>query len=74
MEKVAPYWKAIVGFVAPGAAVLISAVLEGSDGGTVITGAEWVTALCTALITASSVYAVPNANQPGRHEELPPVG
>jgi hypothetical protein len=74
MEKLAPYWKAVVGFVAPAAAILISAVLEGSDGGTAITGAEWVTAGCTAVITAAGVYSVRNQtveNVNGRHEAGP---
>lgn len=77
MEKLAPYWKAVVGFVAPACAILISAVLEGSDGGTAITAAEWVTAGCTAVITAAAVYRVPNSPVPtvenvnGRHEAGP---
>lgn len=71
MEKVAPYWKAVIGFIAPAATILISSVLEGSDGGTAITGAEWITAGCTAVITAAGVYSVRNASVQevnGRHE------
>lgn len=60
MEKLAPYWKAVIGFVAPAAAIIVASVLDGSDGGTAITAAEWITAACTAVITASTVYAVPN--------------
>lgn len=72
MEKLAPYWKAVVAFIAPGAAIIISAVLPGSDGGTAITGSEWVTAACTSVITAAGVYAVRNQPQPdGRHEAPP---
>lgn len=61
LEKIAPYWKAVVAFVAPGATIVIASVLEGSDGGTIITAAEWITAACTCLVTAATVYAVPNA-------------
>lgn len=75
MDKIAPYWKAVIGFVAPGAVVIVSSVLEGSDGGTVVTASELITALCAAVITAAGVYAKSNAAQPpavqdvdGRHE------
>jgi hypothetical protein len=74
MEKLAPYWKAVVGFIAPAAAILISSVLSGSDGGTAITAAEWVTAGCTAIITSASVYSARNTpveNVNGRHEAGP---
>lgn len=60
MDALAPYMKAVLGFVAPGATVIIASVLEASDGGTRITSSEWITALCTAIITATGVYAVPN--------------
>lgn len=64
MEKVAPYWKAFVAFLAPGLLVLVSAVLEGSVGGTEVTQAEWITAVATAFITAAGVYSVPNRPLP----------
>lgn len=60
MEAIAPYWKAVMGFLAPAATVVIASVLPGSDGGQVITGSEWITALATAVLTAGTVYAVPN--------------
>ena len=60
LEQLAPYWKAVLGFVAPGAVVIGSAVTEASDGGTAITGAEWVTAIVACIVTGSAVYAVPN--------------
>lgn len=60
LEKVAPYWKAVVGFVAPAAVVLTAAVTESSAGGTAITAGEWVTAGCAAVITAGGVYAKSN--------------
>ena len=65
-DKIAPYWKAILGFVAPGAVVIGSAVTEASDGGTAITGAEWVTAIVACIVTGSAVYAVPN-RAPSEH-------
>ena len=39
IDKLAPYAKAVVGFVAPGATILIASVLPGSAGGEVITAA-----------------------------------
>lgn len=61
MNALAPYWKAVVGFLAPGFAIIVSAVLASSDGGTTITTSEWITAVATAFITAAGVYAVRNA-------------
>ncbi len=59
MNKFAPYWKAAVGFIAPGASLLIAAVLPSSDGGSAITLAEWITAGATCVVTAGAVYAAP---------------
>lgn len=55
-----PYFKAVVGFIAPGAVILTSAVQESSAGGELITSGEWVTAICATIITGAAVYAVPN--------------
>lgn len=60
IQTVRPYWKAVVGFLAPGAVVLTSAVTEASAGGEHITQGEWVTAACAAVITAAAVYAKAN--------------
>jgi len=60
MNSLAPYFKALVAFIAPGAVVLTSAVAEASAGGELITGGEWVTAICATIITGAAVYAVPN--------------
>lgn len=60
MDKLAPYAKAVVAFVAPGAVVLTSAVLEASVGGTAVTSGEWITAACATVITSAGVYAIPN--------------
>jgi hypothetical protein len=60
MRKFAPYWKAVVAFVAPGAVALTAAVQDTSPGGEAVTTGEWVTAACACFITAAAVYAVPN--------------
>lgn len=60
MNKVGQYWKAIMGFVAPGVVVLGSAVTSGSAGGTNITRAEWISAAVAAFATASAVYVKGN--------------
>lgn len=62
MNHVAPYWKAVIGFLAPAAVVVGSAVTDASAGGEVITSGEWVTALVAAVVTAAGVYA--KANHP----------
>lgn len=60
MTTVSRYWKAVVGFAAPGAVVIGASVLDQSAGGDHITQAEWVTALVACVVTASGVYAVRN--------------
>jgi hypothetical protein len=73
MDKIAPYWKAVLGFIAPGAVVIGGAVTEASAGGTAITSGEWILAAVAAIVTGAGVYTVPNApqsNLPAR----PPAG
>ena len=77
LEKLKPYAKAVIGFVAPGAVLIGSAVTDASDGGSVITGAEWVTALVACLVTAGAVYKVPNKDPQAEHQDesvQPPTG
>ena len=69
MSKLSPYWKAFVGFVAPGAVVLGSAVTDGSQGGSSITTAEWVTALVACLVTSAAVYTAPNRDPLAEHQD-----
>lgn len=60
MNRLKPYLKAVFGFITPGAVVLGAAVTEVSDGGSTITGAEWVTALVACVVTGGAVYRVKN--------------
>ena len=62
MNHVAPYWKALIGFVAPGAVIIGSAVTDSSVGGEMVTQGEWITAIVAAVVTAAGVYA--KANHP----------
>lgn len=62
MSRLGPYWKAFLGFVAPAASVVGTAILPDSDGGSAITGPEWVAAAVAAVITGAAVYA--KANHP----------
>jgi hypothetical protein len=69
VNVLAPYFKAVVAFIAPGAVILTSAVQEASVGGELITSGEWVTAVCATIITGAAVYAVPNKTAvDGKHE------
>lgn len=74
MNALAPYWKAVVAFVAPGAVVFTSAVQPNSIGGEHITGGELVTAVAAMFITAAGVYAATNtpATAPARKDEDAP--
>ena len=60
MNRIAPYYKAVVAFIAPAAGSLIIAVTESSVGGSTITTAEWITAACLCVTTSAAVYIVPN--------------
>lgn len=62
IQAARPYWKAVVGFIAPGAVLIGAAVLETSQGGTVITQAEWVTAVAACVITSTAVFAKKNGD------------
>lgn len=55
----AKYWKAGLAFVTPGAVLIGAAVTDASQGGSTITGAEWVTALVACVVTAGVVAAGP---------------
>jgi hypothetical protein len=60
MNSIAPYWKAVVGFIAPGAVILTYAVTADSAGGDFVTTGELVTALCACVITGAGVYSKSN--------------
>ena len=73
MNKLSQYWKGALAFVAPGAVIIGSSVLQGSDGATAITTAEWVTAAVACIVTGGLVTAKSNANpldfQPGGQQD-----
>jgi hypothetical protein len=54
--------KAVAALVVPGLVVLGSALLEGSDGGSAVTAAEWVAVAIASLGTSGAVYSVRNAD------------
>ena len=73
MTQFAPYWKALIGFVAPGVVLIGSAVLEGSAGGETITQGEWITAVVASVVTAAGVYSKANVDIPdgtGKHRDV----
>jgi hypothetical protein len=55
------YWKGILGFLVPGAVIIGSAVTSDSDGGSTITGSEWVTAIVAMIVTGAAVTVKANA-------------
>lgn len=63
MNKIAPYWKAVVGFIAPGAVLIGSAVTDASAAGDHITTGEWVTAVVACIVTSAAVYSTPNRKE-----------
>lgn len=68
MEKIAPYYKAVAGFVVPFLTQIGASLTATSDGGAAITTSEWITALVTSLMAGGVVFAVPNKPQPAPEE------
>ena len=60
IDKIAPYWKAVVGFITPGLVVIGSSLADSSEGGSRITTGEWITALIAMFSTSAAVYAARN--------------
>jgi hypothetical protein len=54
MSKIAPYWKAVVAFIAPGAALLIAQAATGS-----ISGTDLIIDAATCVVSSAAVYAAP---------------
>lgn len=64
LKKIAPYWKAVIGFITPGVVGLVAAVQDASPGGSAVTGPEWVGIGAACVLTSAGVYAVKNAPTP----------
>jgi hypothetical protein len=69
MEKIAPYWKAVIGFITPGVVGLVAAVQDSSPGGSAITGPEWVGIAAACILTAGGVFVVPNKDPRALHQD-----
>jgi hypothetical protein len=72
VELLAPYWKAVLGFITPAALIIISSVTDASAGGQDITASEWITAACTAIVTAGGVYTIKNRPLPEKPDPANP--
>jgi hypothetical protein len=69
MNKIAPYAKAVAGFLVPFAGQILAAMQDGSAGGSVITQQEWVTAALTSLVAGGAVFGVPNRDPQATHQD-----
>lgn len=69
MDKIAPYYKAVAGFLVPLLTQLLAAVQNGSDGGSKITTAEWLTAILTSLAAGGVVFMIPNKDPEAAHQD-----
>ncbi len=63
LSKLAPYRKAVAGFLTPALAALGVALLPGTPGGNAITQGELYSALGAALTTCGVVFKVRNAGR-----------
>ena len=68
LDKIKPYAKAVAAFLAPSVTALVQAVQESSQGGTAITGPEWIGILAAGLITGGAVYTIPNRDPLAEHQ------
>lgn len=68
LPKIAPYAKALVGFVSPGIVGLVAAVQDASPGGSAVTVPEWVGILAACVLTGGAVFAVPNKDPRAEHQ------
>lgn len=66
------YAKAIVAFIAPGVVGLVAAVQDGSQGGSNITGPEWVGIAAACVLTSAGVYAAPYVRPAQKPQAVPP--
>jgi hypothetical protein len=73
MTKLAPYLKALVGFITPGVVGLVAAVQDASPGGSAITGPEWVGIGAACILTGGAVFSTPNLD-PKAESVQPPEG
>jgi hypothetical protein len=69
LDRIAPYWKAVTAFISPGVVGLVAAVQDGSPGGSSITGPEWVGIAAACILTGGAVFAVPNKDPRGLHQQ-----
>jgi uncharacterized membrane protein HdeD (DUF308 family) len=68
VNAIAPYLKAVVGFIVPGIIALIAAVSDGSDNGQTITGPEWIGIAAACILTSAGVWGVPNRDPNATHQ------
>ena len=68
MKNIAPYAKAVAGFLVPFAAAVLAAMQDVSPGGSVIVQSEWIGAVLSAIVTGGAVYAVPNRDPQAEHQ------
>lgn len=54
------YRKAVVAAITPSIVALVAAVQDGSQGGSAVTGPEWVGIIAAGILTGGAVGAVAN--------------
>ena len=69
LDKIAPYYKALAGFLVPFLGSLGTALVESSDNGSQITGSEWVQALLVGLVAGGAVFSIPNKDPQALHQD-----
>ncbi len=68
LAKVAPYYKAVTALVVPFLTSVGAAMMDSSDGGSAITGHEWIAAVVLSLVAGGAVFTVPNKDPNAEHQ------
>lgn len=59
LTKIAPYYKAVMGFLVPAAGGVLAAIQDSSPGGSTITKEEWIGCAALGIVTGGAVWAAP---------------
>ena len=69
MDKIAPYAKALIGALVAGLGTLGAALTPDAGGLVSVNAGEWVAIVSALLVGLLAVFAVPNRDPEGEHQD-----